>query len=311
MSTVVPPACRERLVAHYGRSVEEWLATVTATIVAAAEAWNLRVGAFHDVGHASVLVTATDTADAPLILKAWPDPGRFRLETAALRLWHAEPETAVVRVTDDDSAVAALAMVGGRPGGSARPADDQRLVADALHRVHRIGSTAACHRVGSTAAWSADFPLMDDYVTKQVLPRVHHRSRASAHRELAEHSLSLLVDLHEDPHRHTVLHGDLYSENVPFDQHGRPILLDPVPMRGDAVFDWAFWIVYYRVGRQVNQRIREALRVSGVPLSELLPWCVLLAVDGLLYYEETSDARLTTMTSVLRSLLAHPRRAAS
>nr|WP_248296512.1 aminoglycoside phosphotransferase family protein [Streptomyces sp. S1D4-11] len=275
----------------------EWLDAVPAAISAAGTAWDLAISGFHDAGHASVLATATDRDGTPLIIKAWPDRDRYRREIAALRLWYAGSEP-VVRAADDDGAVATLALIGSRPGGAARPPDEQQLVADSLHHVHEMGRTLM----------PSGFPSTEAYVTEAVAPRIHRRKAATAHGELTDSALTLLVGLREVPRRITVLHGDLYRENVPFGRNGRPVLLDPVPMTGDAVFDWAFWIVYYRLGEQVNHRILEALRASGIPISDLLPWCVLLSLDGLLYYEESGDPRLPIMTEVLRSLLERSRR---
>ncbi len=96
----------------------------------------------------------------------------------------------------------------------------------------------------------------------------------------------------------TVLHADLYRENVAFDMSGNPVLLDPLPMRGNAIFDWAFWSVYYRLGQGTVRRLRLAVQHSGADMALLLQWCLLLSVDGLLYYEETVDLRADIMAVV-------------
>jgi streptomycin 6-kinase len=73
-------------------------------------------------------------------------------------------------------------------------------------------------------------------------------------------------------------------------------------MLGDALFDWAFWTVYYRLGDAAGERLTEAARRSGVARTRILPWCLLLALDGFLYYEETRDPRLDRMAEVLTTL---------
>ncbi|WP_233580426.1 fructosamine kinase family protein [Streptomyces triticirhizae] len=100
-----------------------------------------------------------------------------------------------------------------------------------------------------------------------------------------------------------MLHADLYRENVPFTLDGQPVLLDPLPMTGDAAFDWAFWTIYYQVEGGTAYRLRRASRTSGIPVDDILPWCLLLSTDGLLYYEETGDPRLLQMMAVLDALL--------
>src|SRR6185312_12010153 len=101
----------------------------------------------------------------------------------------------------------------------------------------------------------------------------------------------------------TVLHADLYRENVLFAEDGRPILLDPLPMEGDAVFDWAFWCVYYTLGQHTDERLSQAQHASGISLAQMLPWCLLLGLDGLLYYEETDDPRVSVMSNQVAALL--------
>ena len=100
-----------------------------------------------------------------------------------------------------------------------------------------------------------------------------------------------------------MLHADLYRENVPFDDAGLPRLIDPLPMLGDAAFDWAFWTVYYDLGEGTAERLATAARISRIPVTELIPWCRLLALDGLLYYLESGDERAPRMAQrALRSL---------
>jgi streptomycin 6-kinase len=52
-------------------------------------------------------------------MKAWFDHERYRHETAALNHW--EPVNGrIIRVRDDERALACLELVGGVPGGRAR-----------------------------------------------------------------------------------------------------------------------------------------------------------------------------------------------
>ncbi|MFD7813705.1 fructosamine kinase family protein [Streptomyces sp. NPDC059785] len=302
----VPAGCRSRLTAHYGPAVNEWLDTVPALFATAAENWGFTVGAYHDAGHSAVLATAADAQGAPLVLKAWPDRNRYVHETSALRLWYDDdgPASAsVLRADDNVRAAAALTMVGGHPGGAVRPPStaEHLLVAEALHGLHATGRT-------TPRAAMTDFPVLEAYVEEEVVPRIHRRRARFAGRQMVDAALSVLVGLREASDRTTVLHGDLYRENIPFDLDGEPVPLDPLPLRGDAVFDWAFWVVYYELGARTNHRFRQALTTSGIPLTDLLPWCVLLSLDGLLYYAETGDSRLPTMTAVLNALLVRCRR---
>jgi streptomycin 6-kinase len=289
----VPLGCRRRLTAHYGQQVKTWLDSAPDLLAAAAERWSLTLGGYHDAGHASVLATATDQDGLPTLVKAWADADRYSREVPVLRLWHCGPN-AVVRATDDDLAAAALVMIGGMPGGARRPRHETGLVAAALQGAHEAGRGDPPLR---------GLPTLHDFIADEVLPRIHRRRAATRMPHLVQRALSLTTGLREDAARTTVLHTDLYRENVPFTRGGRPVLLDPLPTNGDAAYDWAFWIVYYQLGHGTGHRLYQARRTSGIPVEVILPWCVLLSLDGLLYYEETADPRVSEMTAVLNALI--------
>jgi streptomycin 6-kinase len=293
----VSSECRRRLITHYGSEAAGWLDAVPALLDQAAERWKLTLGAYHDAGHASVIATADTVDGRPLLLKAWVDPTRFRDEVTALRLWAGGAAAGVVEAADD-LAVAALEMIGGRPGGSERPARELQTVAAALHGLHTFGRH---HRRPH------DLPTLATYLHHDVRPRVRRRLKAvdvGPWRDLVDMLLPELMALEEDNGRTTVLHADLYRENVLFDWLGHPRLIDPLPMVGDAAFDWAFWTVYYDLGHGTDARLAVAVRISRIPVPVLAPWCRALALDGLLYYLETGDPRAPRMADVLAWLSA-------
>ncbi|MFE1249634.1 phosphotransferase [Streptomyces sp. NPDC058766] len=293
----VSPECRRRLITHYGPEVSVWLDAVPTLLEEAAERWKLTLGAYHDAGHASVVVMAGTLEGRPLLLKAWADPTRFRNEVTALRLWAGGPTTGVVEAADD-LAVAALEMIGGRPGGDERPPRELQTVAAALQGLHTIGRRQRRPR---------ELSSLTSYLHQEVRPRVRRRLESVDVGQWQEHvdaALPALVPLEEDGGRATVLHADLYRENVLFDWLGHPRLIDPLPMVGDAAFDWAFWTVYYELGHGTDARLAAAARISRIPVPVLAPWCRALALDGLLFYLETGDPRGATMAEVLAWLSA-------
>ncbi|MEU2774022.1 aminoglycoside phosphotransferase family protein [Streptomyces sp. NPDC007162] len=288
----VSPECRRRLVTHYGSEVVGWLDAAPAVLEQAAERWKLALGTYHDAGHASVLATADTLDGRPLLLKAWADPARFRNEVAALRLWAGGSAVGVVEVADD-LAVAALEMIGGRPGGGERPAREAQAVAAVLQGLHTFGRRRRRPTV---------LPLLATYLHQEVRPRIRRRLEAAdvgPYHDLVDALLPELMALEEDDSRKTVLHADLYRENVLFDWLGHPRLIDPLPMVGDAAFDWAFWTVYYDLGHGTDVRLATAARISCIPVPVLAPWCRAHALDGLLYYLETGDPRAPRMADVL------------
>lgn len=300
----IPAGCRRRLLAHYGPAAQRWLDAAPARLARAAERWKLSLGAYHDAGHASVIATATRLDGRPLLLKAWFDPSRYRREVDALRLWAGGPIVGVEEAADD-LAVAALELVGGQLGGAYRPKRETQMAAAALHGLHASGQRRC--RPDS-------LPRLADYLAREVWPRLERRiPRGSLGdwRSLAEAGLPAVADLEEGSRVATVLHADLYRENVLFDRLGHPRLIDPLPMVGDPAFDWAFWTVYYDLGRATDGRLATAARVSRIPVPVLAPWCRLLAVDGLLFYVESGDPRAPLMAEVLTQLLASTSRSGS
>lgn len=291
----VPLGSRQRLEEHYGPAVRVWIDTLPERLTAAGARWNLVPNGYYDAGHASVIATATTDQGEPLIIKAWPDPQRYARETAAVRLWYSD-EAELLRATDDDEAMAALVMVGGKPGGVAHALDENRIVAKALHRLHQSGR--ACASIG-------EFPSSRSYLDDEVLPRSYERAVATRLPELVLRTLPWMARRREAAARTTLLHADLYRENVPFSLTGGPVFIDPLPMTGDACFDWAFWTIYYRVGHLTGDRFRQAVRVPGLSKEALLPWCLCIALDGLLYYEMTDDPRLPVMTHTLSTLVRY------
>ncbi|MCF3123153.1 phosphotransferase [Streptomyces arenae] len=293
----VPAGCRQRLLAHYGPAVKPWLDAVPGLLARAAGRWKLTLMAYHDAGHASVIATSARPDGRPLLLKAWVDPSRFRHEVEALRLWAHGPTVEVVEAADD-LAVAALELIGGQPGGSDRPRRELQMVAAAVHGLHSLGR----HRLRSV-----QLPLLTDYLAQEVRPQIARRMREldlGGWRPLVEAGCAAVADLEEGSRRATVLHADLYRENVLFDWRGHPRLIDPLPMVGDPAFDWAFWSVYYELGRGTSVRLAVASRASRIPIPLLAPWCRLLAIHGLLFYVESGDPRATFMATVLSDLLA-------
>lgn len=275
--------CRRRLVGHYGPTALGWIERAPSLLEAAATRWGLSVVAYHDAGHASIVATAVDGQDRTLLLKAWTDPHRYRHEISALRLWAGGPAADLV-ASADDLAVAALELVGDRPGGSDRPDLELPPVAEALHKLHSVGLRNR----------PDGLPRLSDYIRDEVTPRVWTRLRdldLARWGEVARVGLCALGEPWRRDSQVTVLHGDLYRENVLFSAARGPVFVDPLPMLGPAAFDWAFWVVYYEVGCGVDDRMSLALQVSGLPERDLRRWCSVLFLDGLLYYLETTDPR--------------------
>ena len=292
----VPLGCRQRLLDHYGPSAEAWLLAAPSLLAEAAERWKLSLKGYHDAGHASAVALATTLDGTLVILKAWFERLRYRHEIAALTVWAGGPTADVIEAADDLS-VAALELVGGQPGGAAPLGRERQMVAAAIHGLHSLGRRRP----------RPDVPSLAHFHQEVVMPRIRQRLQSldlGSWRMLVEEACEGLPALREDPARTTVLHADLYRENVIFDGGGHPRLIDPHPLVGDAAFDWAFWTVYYDLEREVADRLATAARISRIPVPEITPWCRALAADGFLYYREIDDPALPKIVKVLSSLMA-------
>lgn len=292
----IPPGCRERLLDHYGPEVSIWLDEVPHALAEAGRRWELTPLGYHDAGHASVLAVAGSPSGERVLLKAWPDPQRHSREISALLLWSGSQVPRVLR-SDPETCIAALALIGDRPGGHTRPADDMQRVATTIHSVHDRGRSAASEH---------GFPTLSSYLENEVRPRIQRRLGLYGTRipsVLLGAALEAWRSLTPGKNPQTVLHGDLYLENTAYDLQGNPHLLDPLPLYGDADFDWAFWTVYYRLGQSTDQRFALASRTAGTRSELLRSWCLALCLDGLLYYTETGDARAPVMAEVMGNLL--------
>lgn len=287
-------ACRSRLVTHYGAEVLPWLHDVPHRLDEAARAWGVRLSGFHDAGHASVLAAGRTGEGDEVLLKAWFDHDRFRCETAALRHW--EPVNGpVLRLRDDQLAVACLNLVAGTVGGATRPHDADARVATKLAALHR-------HPPAAMPVLS-----LDTYLDTEVFPRVRRRATSTAEPVSLVSVDDLIQELRRPADsRSGLLHGDLYRENIAFDDRGDPVFLDPLPMLGDTAFDWAFFVVYHDLAADPILRLQLACRAGGTTVSTLRPWCLLLCMDGLLYYREVDDPRAARMRQVMSAIETTP-----
>jgi streptomycin 6-kinase len=292
----VPTGCRHRIAAVYGAAAEAWLEEVPGRLGIVADRWGLVLDGYYDAGHASVIARAHWADGAQGLLKAWFDD-RYDREVAALRLWHDRPAVHLT-VCADDLKIALMGLIGGCPGGAPRPTNDAPAVAEAIASLHTAQFSQTYHPL----------PLLADYRDGEVLPRI--RRRISAVGDLApadcvrdgSAACDALARIGGPP---VLLHADLYRENVLWDEAGQPVVIDPLPMVGDAAFDWAFWTVYYNLANGHLQRLHLSGLHSSVELESVLTWSTALALDGLLFYLETSDPRSTRMVDVLRDLARH------
>jgi streptomycin 6-kinase len=292
LEPALPLGTVRRLREHYGDDIRGWLLEAESTVAQVARRHGLRVVGYHDAGWASVIAVGIDRSGRFRVLKAVPEADRFRRELAALRHWAGDGASRLVSA-DEDAQTLVLEQVGGGPGGAGRPADHLRQVVTALPRLHRRPIPA-----------QTVLPTLVDHYQHTVLPRIERRAALFGHvvglpRVVA--ALDLGQSLCAAQRERTVLHSDLYAENVLFGDHREVVFIDPHATVGPAAFDWAFWAVYYQATTGFDHRLRMCAQHAPVVLTDVLSWIVTLAVDGALYYRETGDPRHQAMLEVLES----------
>ena len=281
----VPPTARRRLVDHYGQVVSPWLDVVPELMTEVASRWKLALIDYHDAGCASSIALARTPEGRRVLVKAWYERSRYADEVGALGTWRGRRVPKVIH-TADDLDVAAVELVAGRPGGTLRPPGELEAVALALADLH------------SPPCPAGTFSRLDEYLYTVVLPRIDRRL-GSVDVDIPANCLEWLSGLDPNAGSPALLHADLYRENVLFDIDERPVFVDPLPMIGSPIFDWAFWVVYYDLLSDPGPRLRLAIAIGEVLPADLLPWCLCLCVDGLLYYRETGDPRAPRMADVM------------
>lgn len=284
----VPFTVRRRLVDHYGLAVDPWLDAVPELMADAVSRWGLTLVNYHDAGCASSIAVARTRSGHQVLVKAWYERSRYAYEVGALRTWRGRRVPEVIHAADD-LGVAAIELVAGQPGGGLRRPGELEAVALALVDLH------------APSCPSATFPQLDEYLHRVVLPRIERRLRVLGS-DVSTGCLNRLSQLDADAGAQVLLHADLYRENVLFGVDERPVFVDPLPMIGSSVFDWAFWVVYYDLLRDPIPRLRLATGIGEIPLADLLPWCLCLCVDGLLYYREIGDPCAPRMADFLDTL---------
>lgn len=287
----VPAGTRNRLRTFYGSSATAWLNTVIASVNRAASAWGMDLVGCHDRGWTSLVAHGITRDSQPVILKAVPDPVRYRRELHTLQHWNGHAAAKVLN-SDDLEQILLLAMVGHAPGGASRPDDDEIRTALRLPSLHEKPTSTHAH-----------VPDLDRIFTQRLRPQLaqsallkEHVGRAAIKAILQTADAALAAD-----RRHVMLHGDLYAENVVYDACGHPTFIDPRGSAGPASYDWAFWCVFY-LDEGFQRRLSLLNQLGVAEPTSVLPWIAVLAADRLRYHiQATDDQGADRMHAILAS----------
>lgn len=287
----IPTGAVARLSEHFGPTVTAWLDRAPNIIDHAAHIWNIDLRYFYDAGWTSIIGVGADAVGNTVVLKATPDRDRFLRERSALAHWK---DAGAVRLVaaDDVRQVLLLHAVSETPGGAEQPADREERVASSLAQLHT-----------GVVSHLADVPLLADYYRSEVLVRIEQRARSLDHpvpRATIEAVMALCMKLSDEDERSTsLLHSDLYAENILFDGSGTPVFIDPLAHVGDMAFDWAFWSVYYTPLEGFERRLSLCAAYAPCSIARIIGWAATLAADGALFYIETGDQRASEMLRIL------------
>ncbi|HEX3786101.1 MAG TPA: aminoglycoside phosphotransferase family protein [Pseudonocardiaceae bacterium] len=290
----LPSGVIRRLIDHLGDQAHEWLHGAPDRLAGVAARWRVNVSGYHDAGWTSVVAAGRDSVGRPVIIKLLPETERFRQERATLEHW-AGAGVCRLLAADEDAQALLIESVTEIPGGAMRPPDHVERVAAAIHRLHQqlVRADIGC-----------PVPLLTDYYLNEVVSRISQRAvhwGKVVGPAQVDCALALCRDLCAGKRPLAMLHADLYSENVLFNEQGDPVFIDPHPKIGSAAFDWAFWCVYYVPTAGFEERVELCRHHTPCDMDEVLAWVLTLAVDGALYYLDTKDATADAMLAVLDS----------
>lgn len=287
----VPAGAVQRLSEHYGAGVELWLRGLPDRLVSLAARWEVTVCGYYDAGWASVVAVGNDRAGRPVVLKAIPETSRYRCECAALGHWTGQRVCRLL-AADDHAQILLLESVTAHPGGAPRPPDHPARVAAVLAQLHQRRPAA-----------TTPVPTLSDYYRDEVVPRIARRGRrwgGVIGRARAAAGLRLSQELGAIRSGESMLHADLYAENVLFDEQDEPVFIDPHPKIGPSAFDWAFWCVYYTKDG-FTDRVELCRKQERAEMDEILAWAATLVIDGALYCLDTKDRTAAVTLSLLES----------
>lgn len=273
----IPDGTRQRLRTFYGSPVLDWLDTVAATIDRTAYGWGVTIDGYHDRGWTSVIAHGFTNDNEPVIIKAVPDPARYHRELATLRHW--DSAAAEVLASDDATRTFLLPMVGHSPGGATPPHDHELRTALRLPSLHRRPATRQRH-----------VPDLQTLFNQRIQPQINASQQLK--QCLGSNAVAAITRLGQlalDRDRtRTMLHGDLYFENVVFNTGGHPTFVDPRGITGPAAYDWAFWCVFY-LDDGLERRLAMIDRLGLVDRAAVIPWIVVITADSLRHHLQAGD----------------------
>lgn len=285
--SLLPFALPEGFLAHAGRDARwaEWVASVPRRLADALEAWDLTVDGPPVHGHTAVVVPVLSGGD-PAVLKAgWPfeEP---RQEWLALRHWDGRGAVRLLRA-DPSANVLLLERLGTADLRTLGAIEACEVVAG-LYEVLHVPAPARLDRLSTLVArWTDDLA---------ALPR-----SAPFPRRLVEQAVHLGRAFASDPATDgTLVHTDLYDENVLAGGRVHWTAIGPQPLSGDPHYEpapmlWNRWdevLAAHDPRFAVRRRFHTLVDVAGLDEQRARDWVVVReAVQAMWAIEDSAAGR--------------------
>lgn len=201
-----------------------WRADLPDVVEAAAERWDLQIGRTLPGGMVSLVLSATDSAKQPVVVKIpWPHR-ESEHEATALGRWHGD---GAVRILDHDERSGAMLLERCIPGTAlSGVAHDEAItvLADLLRRLwvpagepFRTLAEEACH-------WA------------DGIPGTWERAGRPFERRIVDATVETLRSLSKSQGEAVLLHQDLHPGNVLRSEREPWLVIDPKPLVGEREF---------------------------------------------------------------------------
>lgn len=254
-------------------------ATLPATVAGLAAEWDLEIDALLDTGATSVVLSATGTSGAPLVLKLSPDESFLRRQQRMLD--HLQPTGRVPAVVA--AAPAALLLERVLPGdpldgpGVAPPSPE--TWAALVNDLHDTAVASVPERLEARCE-----DMVVRIGTRQRRPLV----RTVVPDETWARAVARCRELLADGADQVVLHGDLHLGNVLAGDDRGLVAIDPQMCVGDRCWDVMDLVVAEGDPTTMTNRAREIAPLLGVDVERVLAWsaadAVITAISRVAWY---------------------------